>query len=90
MFRCTYYWWIKSLTATDSFNCTTHRGVGYVLAIPREQVLDSMRGSDGYVECVDCGPCGQSATPNQRFGDFDGVLGDVEFRDSFKRAQSPL
>ena len=62
------------MAAADGFDCTTHRGVGYVLAIPREQVLDSMRGSDGYVECVNCGPRGQSTTPNQRFGEFDRVF----------------
>jgi len=74
LFRRTYHWWIEALAAADGFDCTTHRGVGYVLAIPREQVLDSMRGSDGYVECVNCGPRGQSTTPNQRFGEFDRVF----------------
>lgn len=78
------------MAAADGFNCTTQRGIGYVLAIPRQQVLDSVRCRDGYVECVNCGPCGQSATLNQGFGDFDCVLGDVEFRDSFQRGQSSL
>jgi hypothetical protein len=83
LFRGTYYWWIKALTAADGFNCTTHRSVGYVLAIPRQQVLDFVRGCYCDVECIDCGSCGQSTTPNQRFGDFDRVFGNVELGNSF-------
>jgi hypothetical protein len=70
------------LAAADGFNCTTHRSVGYVLAIPGEQVLNSVRGCDGYMESINGGPCGQATTPNQCFGDFDRFLGNIELGNS--------
>ena len=59
-----------------------------MLAVPREQVVDAVGGSDGDVERIRRGLPWNEAAVDQVFGDGDGVVTQRQDRDALNRRQT--